>query len=207
MDSGTGIAYQHDARLQADGTITLFDDGAWPRVHSQSRAIAIKLDYQHKRASLVRRYVHSPALTAGSQGNAQAQPGGNLFVGWGEAPFFSEFDSAGALVFDAHFYAPADSYRAFRFAWSGRPSNAPAIAFAHGAGAATTVYASYNGSTDVASWQLLGGPSAQTLTVLETVPRTGFETSMALPAPQSYVAVRALDGVGVPLGTSAAVKP
>ncbi len=44
MGNGTQFAYQHDARRQPDGTITLFDNGAEPKVHPQSRAIALKLE-------------------------------------------------------------------------------------------------------------------------------------------------------------------
>ena len=39
-----------------------------------------------------------------SQGNVQGLPNGNYFVGWGDrAPYFSEFDSGGHLVYDAEF--------------------------------------------------------------------------------------------------------
>ncbi len=39
MGPGTPFAYQHDARRQRDGTITIFDNGASPKVHEQSRGI------------------------------------------------------------------------------------------------------------------------------------------------------------------------
>jgi hypothetical protein len=202
MGPGTRTAYQHDARLQSDGTITLFDDGAVPRVHPQSRGVRIRLDYQHKTATLVRRYEHPSPLISGSQGNLQTQPDGNALIGWGAVPVCSEFNSAGALVFDAHLQIPTQSYRAFRFPWSAQPTNAPAVAVGKGAGGAVTVYASYNGATNVASWEVLAGPTSSALTPVETVPRSGFETSIPLAAAQPYVAVRALDGGGQVLGTS-----
>jgi Arylsulfotransferase (ASST) len=202
MGSGTGTAYQHDARMQPDGTITLFDDGAAPKVHSQSRAVRIALDYRHRTARLVGRYVHSSPLLSGSQGDTQVLGDGNVFVGWGEEPIFSEFSSEGALVFDARIPAPADSYRAFRFPWSGHPAHAPALSVAAGAGRARTVYASWNGATGVASWQVLSGPSPTTLTPVASAARTGFETAISVAALGRCVAVRALDASGAVLGTS-----
>jgi hypothetical protein len=67
------------------------------------------------------------------------------------------------------------------------------------------VYASWNGSTEVASWQLLQGSSASELLSGPRVPRTGFETTLT-PAPQARsVAVVALDDTGASLGRSATV--
>src|SRR4029077_9135619 len=39
MGAGTGTAWQHDVRWQPDHTLTIFDNGAVPKAHSQSRAI------------------------------------------------------------------------------------------------------------------------------------------------------------------------
>jgi hypothetical protein len=207
MGPGTRTAYQHDARLQADGTITLFDDEASPKVQAQSRGVRISLDYQHKTATLVRSYEHSPPLLTGSQGNLQTLANGDAFIGWGGLPYFSEYDSQGAVVFDAHISAPADSYRAYRFPWIGTPTDAPAVAAVTAGKGAATVFASWNGATEVTSWQLLGGASPSSLGVLGVVPRAGFETSIPVGSSPAYVAVRALDASGAVLGTSVAVKP
>jgi len=37
MGEGAQSAFQHDGRRQEDGTITIFDNGAHPEVHDQSR--------------------------------------------------------------------------------------------------------------------------------------------------------------------------
>ena len=58
MAPGTGTAWQHDAREQPDGTITLFDNGATPAVHAQSRAIQVRLDPLRRTATLVREAHH-----------------------------------------------------------------------------------------------------------------------------------------------------
>jgi hypothetical protein len=44
MGPGTGFAYQHDARRQPDGTITVFDNSGAPQVGPYSRAITLAVD-------------------------------------------------------------------------------------------------------------------------------------------------------------------
>ena len=39
--AGTGTAWQHDPRELPDGTISIFDNGASPKVHRQSRAVIV----------------------------------------------------------------------------------------------------------------------------------------------------------------------
>ena len=93
----------------------------------------------------------------------QALENGDWFVGWGQDPDFSEFNAAGALLLDAHFPPHTQSYRDFRFAWTGLPTEPPAFAIERAAGGAASVYASWNGATLVAAWRVLSGPSASRL--------------------------------------------
>ena len=62
------------------------------------------------------------------------------------------------------------------------------------------MYASWNGDTRTAAWRVLGGPSPQQLAPVAGAPRAGFETAIATPGPQAYVAVQALDAAGNVLG-------
>ena len=208
MGSGTGLAWQHDAREQPDGTITFFDNGATPAAHPQSRAVALRLDPGRMAATLVRRDVHAGGpLVAGSQGNVQALPSGDWLVGWGEVPYLSEFAPGGQTLFDAHLPAPYESYRAYRLPWSARPPTRPAIVLSK-TRAGTAAYVSWNGATGVSSWRVLGGDSAATLQPVRESPRTGFETAIALPSSIGgrYVAVQALDSAGAVIGVSAMVR-
>ncbi len=206
MGPGTRTAWQHDAREQPDGTITFFDNGATPVVHKQSRAIDVRLDTQRMTATLVREAPHpGTPLVAGSQGNVQALADGSWMVGWGESPYFSEFGASGSLLFDAHLPAAYESYRAYRLAWSGQPADLPALAVVrspHGRGA--TVYASWNGATQLAAWRVLAGPSPGALAPLASKPRDGFETALAVPGASagSYVQLQALDAGGAVIGAS-----
>jgi Arylsulfotransferase (ASST) len=208
MGPGAATAWQHDARMQPDGSVTLFDDGSNPRIHYQSRGVRVAIDSTHHTARLVRAYPHpgSPLL-ADSQGNAQILPGENLVIGWGSVPSVSELAKGGGLLFDAHMPPGMSSYRVFRFPWAGHPLWLPAAsARVLNIGDSTAVFASWNGATDVASWRVLAGSDPASLTAQATMPDSGFESSVTFPNAYSYVAVQALDAGGRLLGTSATVK-
>jgi hypothetical protein len=68
------------------------------------------------------------------------------------------------------------------------------------------VYASWNGATNVARWQLLAGASRNSLSPVTTTPRRGFETAIKASTRERYLAVRAVDGAGRVLATSAVIR-
>jgi hypothetical protein len=207
LTAGVATAFQHDAYARTDGTIAMFDNGASPKVHSQSRAIVVSIDPRANTAALIAQFLHTPALSSASQGNVQTLANGDLFVGWGAAPYFSEFNAAGGLLFDAHLHGSYQSYRGYRQAWTGAPGHPPAIAAqAAGPGGPVTVYASWNGDTRTASWQLLAGPAPDQLAPVAAAPRSGFETAITAPGPEPYVAAQALDAAGAVLGVSPTIR-
>ncbi|HEX4009541.1 MAG TPA: arylsulfotransferase family protein [Solirubrobacteraceae bacterium] len=202
MGANTRFAFQHDARLHPGDELTIFDDGAGPPlVHQQSRALTLKLDTPKMTATVARQAEHDPPLSAAYEGNVQRLPNGDDFVGWGQQPYVTEFDPAGATVFDARFVGATDTYRAYRFAWSGTPVTQPAAKLTTSAGHAT-VCASWNGTTSTARWRVLAGPSASSLRPAATVAKSGFETAIPLPAAAADVEVQALDAHGNVLATS-----
>jgi Arylsulfotransferase (ASST) len=202
--SNTRTAWQHDPRELGNGLISIFDNGASPSVHSQSRGIVLSLNAQAKTVTLVSELTHPPPLLAESQGNLQALPNGDWFVGWGQVPDLSEFSPTGQLLFDAHFPAHTQSYRDLRFAWTGAPAHPPAFRF-QPAAAGGTVYASWNGATLVTAWRVLSGASPATLQQIAEVPRNGFETAIALPStPGPVMTVQALNAAGAVIGTAPA---
>jgi hypothetical protein len=207
LSSGAVFAFQHDVRLHADSdsTVTLFDDGGGPpRVHNESRAITVHLDSSGKVATLVSEKQHSPALAAAFEGNVQALPGGDEFVGWGQQPYFSEYNAQGQMMFDARFVDSNSSYRAYRFPWTGKPAVPPAVTVST-LGNSADVYVSWNGATQVASWRVLAGSASDSLQAVVTAPNQGFESQIAIPT-QPYVAVQALDATGRTLATSSVVQ-
>jgi hypothetical protein len=210
LGPGAATAWQHDAVQQPDGAITFFDNGASPQIHPQSRAIEVTLDTSTMTATLTRSYEHKNPLVAGSQGNVQVLPGGEWMVGWGQAGYLSEIGSAGQLLFNAHLPPAWESYRTFVFPWSGHPPQPPALSVARASGAAggLLAYASWNGATEVASWRVLAGASATALVPVANAAKSGFETTIALPASASgpYVQVQALSSAGSAIGVSAVVR-
>src|SRR5215210_3747427 len=206
MGEGTRTAFQHDARRHPDGTVSVFDNGANLAGHDVSRAILLRLDEERMGAALLREYASPEGLLSTSQGDAQLLPGGNVFVGWGSQPYISEFSRGGEPLLNATFPPDCESYRAFRFPWKGRPTDAPAVAVERRPEGKVALHASWNGATEVENWEVISGPSPGRLEPLGSVPRDGFETAMLAQASGPYVAVRAVDRSGGILGTSAPLK-
>jgi hypothetical protein len=205
MGRGTAFAWQHDAREHAGGRVlSLFDNGGAPWVQPQSKGLVLALDERRMRATLHRSYVHRPAAKAYKLGSCQLLPDGNVLVGWGTSPRFTEYSGAGKVLLDATLPRGGENYRTLRFPWVGRPSTSPRLV-AHPAGG-TSLYVSWNGATEVASWQLRTGSAPGSLSPASTVPRKGFETALTAPAGVAYAAVAALDRNGNVLGSSPAIK-
>ena len=205
MGEGARFAFQHDARPQPDDTITLFDNkGA--DMGEASRGVRLKLDEETMTAELLAEYAIPEDPFAIYQASVQDLPNGNVFVGWGSAPFVSEHTRDGELLFEARFPESVESYRAFRFPWKGLPKDRPAIAAESGPEDRVTLYASWNGATEVASWEVLAGPAPDELGSLGRAPRRGFETAISFTTEEPYVGVRARDRSGRALGASEAVE-
>jgi hypothetical protein len=204
LQAGAAMAYQHDASPLPDGDISVFDNGGSPFEHPQSRALLMRIDQRTGKVARVSELVHSPALRAPSQGSVQELPDGEIFVGWGQEPYFTQFDRSGHVVFDAHMPAYTNSYRAYKFVWTGAPAGPPAIA-AEGTARGVTVYASWNGATTVARWRVLAGSSPEHLARVADVAKSGFETAIGVRS-APYVQVQAVDSRGTVLGSSPAIS-
>jgi hypothetical protein len=207
LGPGVRFAWQHDARRQPDGTLTLFDNAAAPQVRPYSRALVLRLDESARRATLVRAYAHPRRLLAASQGNAQALPGGGILVGWGAQRYVTQFARDGRVVLDLRFGGEgADSYRAYRSSWSGRPARDPAAVLVTADDGSRTAYVSWNGATDVARWQVTAGRSADRQQPVSSAPHNGFETAVPIDTDAPWIRLRALDARGRVLGTSRALE-
>jgi hypothetical protein len=218
--SNARFAWQHDVTIvkddvtmPADEELTLYDDncckelpgGKFARPNGTSRGMVLKLNTLTHTASLVATYPRNSKRVAAFLGSMQQLPNGNALVGWGSLPFFSEYSRSGQLLLDAQFPGKDQSYRSlFSADWVGTPSYPPSGARRTSNGS-STVYASWNGATGVARWEVLGGSSASRLTRVAAKPRAGFETSISLGRGKYKVLeVRALDAGGHVLGTSSA---
>jgi hypothetical protein len=206
LGPGMKFAWQHDVRLRDDGTYTLFDDESAPPEGPRSRAIRFRLDRKAHTAALV--HADSlPGVLAGSQGNVQQLDDGNIFVGWGATPRYTEFAPDGSVLYDAVFSAGDDSYRAYLAPWVGTPTTRPAIAVDDRSGGRVTLHVSWNGATEVTHWRVLAGDLAHALSPVATVSKRGFETAIVVRSDAPYFAVQALDANGRVLRRSAIVRP
>ena len=206
--SGSKFAWQHDAQLLPDGTISLFDNEAAPAEAKQSRVLDIALDTSANTATVVRELTYpGEGILSDSQGDVQLLPNGDDFVGWGQAGEVSEFSPSNELTFDMHFAAPANSYRAFRFPWSAQPTTPPALRAASAHSGVRELWASWNGATNVAAWRVLAGSSATSLHSVGSFHASGFETSIRAPTTAPYVRVEALSASGTVLASSPVSGP
>ena len=118
LDSANEIfAWQHDPEQVGPDTFTWFDNEAAPTELPYSRSVTVVLNHRDKTATLAAANNQPAGLSAGSQGNAQTTGNGDLFVGWGALPYFSEFSPSGQLLFNAEFPAGVNTYRAYRLPW------------------------------------------------------------------------------------------
>ncbi|MBO0801845.1 MAG: aryl-sulfate sulfotransferase [Nocardiopsaceae bacterium] len=210
MGPGTSFAWQHDAKPHGGAMVSILDDEAPP---TASRAIFVVLDTSSMRASLARQYTRPGGAVANLQGSVQSLDGGRVLVGWGEEPYATEFSHDGQVLWEAQFpvissspEASYQSYRTLSFDWSGTPADPPDIAVTSGAGSGTTVYASWNGATEVATWTVLAGSDPSALAPAATAARTGFETSIPVTsAAGPYYAVIAENAKGRELRRSSPV--
>ncbi|WP_371381180.1 arylsulfotransferase family protein [Sporomusa aerivorans] len=209
------FSWQHDARHRPGQRISLFDDACCASPNSPpngpARGLILHLNFQNRTTEMDRTYYHAPILMVPSQGNVQPLPNGNELVGWGQEPYLSEFAQAGNttedpsmnFLYDMQFPNQNISYRAFKNEWIGLPHYPPSIAVKQLCEDASIIYASWNGSTETAAWQVLAGPTPDKLSVLvKCTPRTGFETDICIDSVGPYFKVNALNYCGEVIGTT-----
>ncbi len=218
--------WQHDVRLQggrdpnlkvSNLKVSLYDDhccqltggGTYVNPTAPSRGLVLELDQQTHSATLAAQYGRDGGFTSDYMGDTQPLPNGNVFVGFGSEPYFSEYSRSGKLLFEGELPGPDLTYRATLEQWVGEPLSPP-LGAARQASGRTTVYASWNGGTQVVSWRVLsgagdgagtsggGGPP----TAVATAAKSGFETAIPVPRGEKSFEVQALDVNGRAIGTS-----
>ena len=204
---GTVFRFQHDATWQPGGLISVFDNGYSVDGDTQSRGLLLDPSLRTHTVRLVKQFAnpHEKLLTQ-SQGDLLNLHDGDWLMGYGGLPNFTEYDSAGHVLFDATLGENVESYRTYLAPWHGRPTTLPQLAGQVGASGLVTVEASWNGATAVASWRVLAGPSRGALSPVATVRRDGFETTATIAA-ANFVAVQALGASGRTLASSATIAP
>ncbi len=211
--NGTHFHFQHDARLEGRkmNHLTIFDDEAGPPVYGAARGMMLKLG--GGKVSLLHQYLRPETTFVGSEGSTQVMKGHDVVVGYGSAQYFSEFSShgepekRGRMLFDAQLPKGDGTYRVRRYEWEATPNTLPKLVAERESLTEVALYASWNGATKVASWQVLAGESEGSLAPVGTYPWSGFETKMSVPSSDSVFEVQALDRNGHVLATSAPATP
>ena len=110
------FAWQHDIRSQGSADLgvtddlTLFDnsgDGS-SQVANFSTGKWIHVDTTSKTATLIHQYNQPEGFISSSQGSVQPLSNGNVVVGWGSLPEFTEYDVNGTILYHVHFGTPGD---------------------------------------------------------------------------------------------------
>jgi hypothetical protein len=95
------------------------------------------------------------------------------------------------------------SYRAYRYDWRAVPHEPPALAVRVRRGRRpATLYASWNGATEVVAWRVRAGTGSHDLRTIGAVPRRGFETAIPVSGSARWFTVAALDSSGRELASS-----
>jgi hypothetical protein len=200
--------FQHDAQLLPGHRISVFDDEAGPPKKAPfSRGLVLDLNMRQRSAKVEQEYYRSTTTSAQSEGSVQTRRSGNVFVGFGSEPFFSEFSKGGRLLYDGSLPRDDGSYRTYRHRWHGDPKTRPTLAVQLTGSSTVAAFASWNGATAVRRWELLAGPSDDKLRPVGSARSTGFETRIDANRAGVVYAVRAIDSHGRVLATSDAVRP
>ncbi len=206
MKPGTQFDFQHDALLLKTGEVSLFDDSAGPpQKRPYSRGLVLKLNHGKKVARLANEYVRSEDTSAESEGSVQRRRDGNVFVGYGSEPNFSEFTRNGKLLYDARQPEGNGSYRVYRHLWRATPKTRPDATAIDNGEAGVSVFVSWNGATTVRRWQVLVPDGSGGFAVAGSAKKRGFETRIDIEGPAYQVKVRAIGDKGRILSTTDAV--
>jgi hypothetical protein len=156
---------QHDARWLPDGTISIFDNSTKESddPEARPRALILRLDEDAGSAELVRELLPPLTVDSSSQGNVTFGEDGRATIGWGSSYIVTGYDGSDAITWDGRMPPGFTSYRAYRAPWQGRPLDDPIVAVEQDADGAITAWMSWNGATDVATWELLAGDDADQL--------------------------------------------
>jgi hypothetical protein len=225
LSDGKAISWswQHHMTLHPNNTITLFDNAGhlkFSHHDGPARAMVLALDTDKLTAELLQTFQYPGGRGVPSQGSMQYDlETGGAFVGWGYHGAYSDFNSDGKLICDAHITPSlffdlgwVHSYRTHRTtSWVGRPSTPPSIYMKANA---ETAYVSWNGATEVASWVLQVADGEHPFSGGEAAYRDAgkfskdrFENVISLPRQRDFIYLRvaALDKQERILGYTAVV--
>jgi len=203
IESTAQWAWQHHATMWSGTELTVFDNSGTRQ--APSRGLLLSFDESAMTVSLTQEFKSPTGAYSGTLGSVQLMPDGNVFIGWGTQPYFSEFASDGTQLMLGQLPAGVRSYRAFLVDLVGAPADKPAIVAKVYPAGGYVIYASWNGATEIAGWRIAAGANANSLATVATSPWTGFETTIIVDSDGPSFQAVALDSNGNELGSSVVV--
>ncbi|KAF4927959.1 hypothetical protein CGCVW01_v002183 [Colletotrichum viniferum] len=153
------------------------------KTNAFSRGRIYQLNHTDGTAKAIQTYDPPGGLSAHTQGSLQILPNDNIFINWGQSGAVTEYSHEGKVLFHAYLDSAPEgiftqSYRGFRYNWTGTPAEEPAIvAFKGSQTGDLDVYVSWNGDTEAASWRFYARSAADSReNFLGKIDRDGFET-------------------------------
>jgi hypothetical protein len=211
---------QHDAQVYSQNethtVISLLDnasDGVMVTADcSSALLISLATATTPMIATVIQKWDRPDGLLTSRRGNIQFLENENILVSWSESGYTSEFSSDGVLVQQVRSpYERFAEYRQYKFSWRASQHLSEPIAFAsHVYGAtkdtATTVlYVSWNGATEVQSWNFYSSESPERVqqpSLIAKIARKGFETIAMIPEQYAFTFVEAISRDGMSLQNS-----
>ena len=213
------FSYQHHARWMSENSthtvLTFYDNASNNYNHTGkfSHGWTILIDHLAATATMIQEYSAPEAaggMLSGSQGNMQVLPNGNVHIGWGEHAHFSEHTAEGSVVQYGILAERASAvmiYRSNKYNWTAQPLTKPALWTYSRTGDKMAFYVSWNGATEVQSWNFYA--SENSMGPWKFVGQTrkhGFETELHMPGAMQWAYAEALDKDARPLETSVIAK-
>ncbi len=219
---GFNFSQQHDARIRHENSTVIiisFFDNAWDELGRQDPSaevssayeVAIHTSTSPMTATLLNRWRRPDGRHTLLRGNTQILPNRNVFVGWSDQGYISEFAADdGRCILQAKWVSPRFStYRAYKFNFTGSPTERPALkTFVYGSSdvsktTASIYYVSWNGATEVVSWNFYGAPNRKSkFSLVGSVAKKGFETTFMSTEYMSLTFAEAVAADGRSLGNS-----
>ena len=206
------FSFQHHARWapEIEG-ITLWDNAnnaVIDATANSSSGMDIRLG--NGTATLVGQWISPGGELDSSQGSYQQLDNGGHFLGLGSFPAIYELTADGQTAFYAKFGPlPLQSYRSFKFNWTGLPDESEIGFFAFSQtcnNSRAAYYSSWNGATEVAAWKYYTSGDNETFReVAEKAYGGTFETMATAPF-NLYAYAEAYDKNGTKMGRSKVAK-
>ena len=210
---------QHHARVHQQNSthtiVSVFDNakGDGRREHpsnTNSRGLKLLLHTAATpmTAEILGAYEHPQGRYTSARGSMQVLDNDNAFVCWSGSTLQSEHTSDGRIVLEASFKLEgANSYRSYKFPWVGKPTAPPDVHSVAGGfggnGTSTLVHVSWNGATEVSSWNMYRTDAeGKYEQLIASTKRQGFETVLSYRGYASFVILEAVDSNGEVLGRS-----